>query len=432
MADDMCGRTAQRASRLAAVLVLVTSACGSSRSAPAPQPEAGPPVEGGSMTDGAGSDAGAPDASATDGAFREAPHAPLPIVPNNGGPILAAPKLVTIVYAGFAESATMSAFGDWIVGSSWVTTVGHDYGVGPGSHVTHVVLPGPAPAQVSDLDVQALLESKLGDGTLPSAAGADAGGVAGADAGDGEYLYMIFYPASTQTASFLDGPSTCTQQSATSFIGGYHWETESGAYHVPYAVIPTCSSGSLVEGASDLEASASHEFIEAATDPFPESAVAYGLIDPTDPWVYTAGEVADLCEGLTTQEASFTAQRVWSNSAAAAGTSPCVPASSEPFYDVSPSPSQTQVIAAGAHVTFTLTGFSTSAVAPWALTLFPGPSSFTPTTVLGASMINNGQTTTLTLSVPAGTPSNGYAAIFVTSSRSAADFTYWPIAVTVP
>jgi hypothetical protein len=425
MADDMGERTAKRATTLAVLLVLVASACGSPRSATAPTPEAGLPVEGGPMTDGAGADAGAQDASDTDAGFREAPHAPLPVVPNNGGPILAAPKLVTIVYAGFAESATMSAFGDWIVGSSWLMTVGHDYGVGPGSHVTHVVLPGPAPAQVSDLDVQALLQSKLGDGTLPSAAGADAGGDAG-------YLYMIFYPPSTQTGSFLDGPSTCTQQSATSFIGGYHWETESGAYHVPYAVIPTCSSGSLVEGASDLEASASHELIEAATDPFPDSAIAYGLTDLTDPWVYTAGEVADLCEGLTTQEAGFTAQRVWSNSAAAAGASPCVPASSEPFYDVSPSPSQTQVVAAGGHVTFTLTGFSTTAAAPWALTLFPGPSSFTPTTTLGASMINNGQTTTLTVTVPAGTPSNGYAAIFVTSSRSAADFTYWPVAVTVP
>jgi hypothetical protein len=209
---------------------------------------------------------------------------------------------------------------------------------------------------------------------------------------------------------------------------------------VPYAVIPSCSSGSIIEGASDLEASASHEFIEAATDPFPYTNLAYGLTDPTDPWVYTAGEVADLCEGQTTEEAGFTAQRVWSNSAATAAngrdasvatTSPCVPAASEPFYDVSPAPARTQSIAAGGSITYTLTGFSTASVPPWAISSFPGPSSFTPKIALATSMINNGQTTTMTVSVPAGTPSQAYAAIFVTSSRSLTDFTYWPVAITV-
>ena len=51
---------------------------------------------------------------------------------------------------------------------------------------------------------------------------------------------------------------------------------------------------------------------------------------------------------------------------------------------------------------------------------------------LGSTTIDNGQKTTLTVSVPAGTPSGSFAAVFVTSSRSLTDFTYWPVAVTVP
>jgi hypothetical protein len=433
---------------LTVYLGLAAGACSSSATGSAPpadaaiQDSAAPPSDSPTSSDAPDGDAVASqDASTKDVAgFIEAPHDPLPVLPNNGGPVLGAPKLVTIAYAGDPHSATMSAFGDWIVGSSWLTTVGHDYGVGLGAHAMHVVLPGPAPAQASDLDTQALLEAKLGDGTLPSAEGPD-GGSGAADAGEGGYLYMIIYPSSTQTGSFLGGPSTCTYEGGGAFIGGYHWETQSGAYHVPYAVVPTCSSGAIVEGASDLEASASHEFIEAATDPFPYTDTAYGLTDPTDPWLYTAGEVADLCEGLTTTEAGFTAQRIWSNSvatkdndadASAGGTSPCVPATGEPFYDVSPSPSQTQTVAAGGSVTFTLTGFSTAPVSPWSLTTFPALSTFTPTMTLGASTIDNGQTTTLIVGVPIGTPSGSYAAVFVTSSRSLTDFTYWPVAVTVP
>ena len=40
---------------------------------------------------------------------------------------------------------------------------------------------------------------------------------------------------------------------------------------------------------------ASHEFVEGATDPFPYTDVAYGITDPSNPWVFLDGEVADLC-----------------------------------------------------------------------------------------------------------------------------------------
>jgi len=388
--------------------------------------------EGGASSDGA-TDGPAP----SDAGFVEAPHAALPQIPDNGGPVVAAPKLVTITFAGYSQDATMKSFADWIVGSSWFTEVGHDYGVGAGTHVAHVVLQMTAPTSPTDLDTQALIEQKIGDGTLPSPFDVDGGtdGGGGADAGSGVaggYVYVLFYPQGTTAGGFLGGGDTCADLGGGSFIGGYHWETQSGAYHVPYAVVPTCSDASGVENASDLEASASHEIMEASTDPFPYTTTGYALTDPSNPWTYTDGEVADLCEGQTLQQNGFTVQRIWSNGAAAAGTAPCIPAPAGGFYDVSPSPNTTQMVAAGASTTFTLTGFSTDPIPPWSLTAFAGYGTFTPTLQLSTSTIGNGQMATLKVTVPSTATSQGYASIFVSSSRGLNDFNYWPVAVAVP
>lgn len=396
--------------------------------------ESGLPHDGGVPDEGAPSEAGG-DA---DAGFVEAPHAALPQLPNNGGPVVASPKLVTITFAGYANDATVKSFADWIAGSSWMAQVGHDYGVGNGTHVAHVVLPMSAPTSATDLDTQALIEQKIGDGTLPSAFDVDGGSAEGgapADAGSGVaggYVYVLFYPAGTTAGGFLGGPDTCADLGGGQFIGGYHWETQSGAYHVPYAVVPTCSDATGVENVSDIEASASHEIMEASTDPFPYTATAYALTDPNNPWTYTDGEVADLCEGQTLQQSGFTVQRIWSNAAAAAGTAPCIPAPGEGFYDVSPSPNTTRTVAAGASTTFTLTGFSTTPLPPWSLQAFAGQGTFVPTLELSTSTIGNGQTATLKVTVPSTATSQGYATAFVSSSSAPGDFNYWPIAVTVP
>ncbi len=418
---------------LALALLFTPAACSSSTGQNAPLADGGmdafaPPLDAG------GDDVGATDAaqdSPADAGFVEAPHDRLPQIPANGGPVIAAPKIVTVTFTGYDQDATMKAFGDWVVSSSWLTAVGHDYGVGAGVHTAHVVLPAP-PSTVSDLDVQSLLEQKLGDGTLPSAEGPDAGSVDAGPGVPGGYLYVFFYPSSTTTGSFLGGPTTCVDVGGGHFLGGYHWETQSGAYHVPYAVVPECKGAGGVEGPGDLEVAASHEIMEASSDPFPYSETAYAIIDPNDPWVATAGEVGDLCEGQVTQEAGFSAQRIWSNSAAAADAPPCVPTPPGGFYNVSPSPQGTQIVAAGSSVTFTLTGFSTQPAAPWSLdALSFGQASFQPTAVLSTHSIANGATATLTVTVPAGTASQSYAAVFLSSYRAVDDYNVWPVAVVV-
>src|SRR5579883_3576492 len=93
----------------------------------------------------AGDDAGAqlPSPGTADAAPDAAPpqtFVPLPQVPFQGGPTIAHVKLVTITFAGYPYQQQMQAFGDWIVGSTWLQTVGAEYGVGTGTHVAKLVV----------------------------------------------------------------------------------------------------------------------------------------------------------------------------------------------------------------------------------------------------------------------------------------------------
>jgi hypothetical protein len=161
-----------------------------------------------------------------------------------------------------------------------------------------------------------------------------------------------------------------------------------------------------------LESTMSHELAEAVTDD-------YGAWNENDPLVNTVagGEIADMCSFFnTTKQVGthvFTYQRIYSNKAAAADTNPCVPVPSDDviYYSVT-TPQRTKTVSASKSTkTYTLpiTGWSTAARSPWDVMVLPqsGPSTFDATPVLSVSQINNGQTATLSMTVPGGTPSGG-------------------------
>ena len=97
-----------------------------------------------------------------------------------------------------------------------------------------------------------------------------------------------------------------------------------------------------------------------------------------------------------------------------------------------------QSVAAGQSFTFELKGWSTAPVAPWMLSAdaisspLAGGASFDPKPTLDTTMLQNGQSAHLTITVPTGTASKASTLIFVTSSRSLTDFSIWPVVVTVP
>lgn len=297
--------------------------------------------------------------------------------------------------------------------------VGADYGIASATHAKKVVLTQTAGATVKDSAIQSLIASKIQDGTLPSG---------------GQVLYLIYYPPGTVVQSAFGDADSCVSV-GNAAIGGYHWEGKNGATAFPYAVVPTCKNEAL----ADIQASASHELMEAATDPFPMTKPAWVLTEPTNPWSALDGEVADLCELLTTTEGGYSLQQVWSNSAAKANDrDPCIPAPSRPFYNATATPATVQSVAAGQSFTFELKGWSSAPASPWMLSAdaisspLAGGTSFDPKPTLDVTTLNNGQSAHLTITVPAGTASKASTLIIVTSSRSLTDFSIWPVVVTVP
>lgn len=107
--------------------------------------------------------------------------------------------------------------------------------------------------------------------------------------------------------------------------------------------MPRCT----IPGASQLDTlteTASHEYFEWATDPFPASDPAWTGVDEDHiAWERLfLGELGDLCvlPGLGTikpADLGFVVQRQWSNKSSVAGHHPCVPANaSVPFFQAIP------------------------------------------------------------------------------------------------
>lgn len=152
------------------------------------------------------------------------------------------------------------------------------------------------------------------------------------DAADANTLFVLFYPAGVTIT--LEGVPSC------SGFGGYHSETTLDSAHsnlvVPYVVVPNCDN----TGVDHATASASHELVEAVTDPRPFSAPAYKEVDSAHlAWSLGlgGGELCDLCAQdaasfVPLAPSGYVVQRCWSNAAAAASHDPCVPAPANQVY----------------------------------------------------------------------------------------------------
>jgi len=380
-----------------AVLMLVLVGCDGNGGAPLP--------DGARDSDGSPGDDGG--SAGDDGGFTTAAHLPFPAVSLHTTSVFSAPQIVTITYSDFGFRNQVEQFGDFVVGSQWLDAVGKDYGVGHGTHLQKVELTTTAPASYTDANIVAYLKQHAGT-TLPAPS-----------AMNNQLVYLFYFP---KTTKLNDGTGAILCQQAYS---GYHSSSSLNGVAFVYAVLPDCT-GSL----DDLTSTVAHELIESATDPLD----AWYLDVPTDDlWSGLNGqEVGDLCQDLTNvTESGWALQRSWSNSAAQAGASPCVPIpTGEVFTDVTPSPAKVVALAAGASTTFTLTGWSTAPAPDWVLASSASlATDFDPMAAVSKTPMNNDTMTTVTLTVPAGTASGktGSAQIFTGMSSG----NYWPVTVRV-
>ena len=291
-----------------------------------PPPSAGG-TDAGAVSPGTGDDSGVTDSggSVQDSApppppFVPAPHPAFPLLVTSGGPILTSPQVLPVFFSNYDITAKMTQLVQGLPTATlangdpyWSASVG-EYGVGALTVLPAVTVAQSAPT--TDTDPVAFIQGQLGTAPFKDVTPST--------------IIAVFYPSTTPLAG------SCA--ATTPGYGGYHDAFANGANQQPYAVMAECANFGPITNAVDMvSVAASHEIIEAATDPYPSSKPAYVGLD-LGPAGFAMGEFlqgnaenGDMCainagfgRGPTTFP--FLLQRGWSNKAAKAGNlDPCSP-----------------------------------------------------------------------------------------------------------
>ncbi len=292
--------------------------------------------------------------------FVEATHGPLPTMAYYGGPILSAPQIITFTFTDTPGVATLTSFGQTVTKTPWFAEVTKDYCIddggtciGPGPDGIAVAIPKAADATYIDTfgfgtatggtDLEAFINQQIAAAvtakTIPAPGPSS--------------LYAFYFPP---TSTIWMGPVNQGSPSCQSF-GGYHSSMTytDGTTPIAYAILPDCPSGDPVADLEGVTIAASHEVVEAVTDPGNNNTLSWYLDQPmtadagvtlnqfrNDPWGSTEqfAEVGDNCESILLSDWQLDSgtyvQRIWSTSAAAAGHNPCVPVpAGEAYYNAS-------------------------------------------------------------------------------------------------
>jgi hypothetical protein len=293
--------------------------------APAPAPDAAPP----------------PDPPFV---FSPAPDGTFARAVSGGGSVIAAPTVVPIIYASDPQKDVITAFTAKFATSAYWGQVTGEYGVGPLTARTPIIVSDEAPASFSASQVVLWLASMFMND--PDHFGTP----------DPNTLYAIYYPS--ETTLTLGVEKSCTD------FGGYHSEFRIGETRFGFAVMARCATFNGLSGSDTTTMTASHEMVEWATDPFPATSAAFKSVDDDHAvWGrFFGGELADLCNqaaDLTVVPADlgFRVQRSWSNASAAAGHHPCVPIAKEPYFTAFPTKPETITVTNSLSKPMTTRGF---------------------------------------------------------------------------
>lgn len=324
---------------------------------------------------GSPNNASPPDAAGADAApFMPALHGPRLQVPNQGGPVVAHPELVTVTWTGDPLATTVAEFDAWMATSAYFKDAMSEYGIVPGTDGgAHVLSPAPA-AQITDADLRKILGDAIAAGSLPPRTA--------------DRIYVAYLPPNV-TIEQVPGALSCS-----AFVG-YHSAFDSAAGKVVYAVVPRCPSlGGAIGDAQLLSWNATHEIVEAATDPI-KDALAWVSTDFDDRRAALGSELADLCPGPVMHEGRVVTG-IHSNRAAAAGKRVCVPAAAGFDFGADPSPTNL-MLAAGATGTVSFTVYTTGRMG--AIHVFSYAGAGMSSIKLSKDTANNGDVVTATVTL---------------------------------
>ncbi len=247
-----------------------------------------------------------------------------PQVQDYGGVVLTAPKVVPIYFSSDDTSYTgkLTSFLDNLPASAYWPAISTEYGVGAMTVATPIVITDAPPTTIDDTAIGPWLASEIAAAVLPTQ--------------DANTVYAVFYP--TGTTVTLQGDASCTS------FGGYHSSFPQNTVTITYAIVPRCASFNGLVGIDSTTSAASHELIEASTDPHPDQDAAYASVDDNHiifELIGGGGEVGDMCVSSSDPyfdptDIGAMVQRSWSNAAAKGGHNPCVPSDGTPYFNSMP------------------------------------------------------------------------------------------------
>ncbi len=308
--------------------------------------------------------------------------------------------LVTITASNDSLAAPLQAFGDALVQSQWFQTVAAPYSLAAPVASLHVTGAPAITTTLSQPEVVAYIQAVI---------------AAGGPQPNGNTLYLLYVPE---------------QGALNGSFGGYHsaFPTDSTTLGDSFAAVQWSSIFAPLTQFDLLTTTASHEILEASTDPA-HNGLCIGPAS-AQPWTQSVWaslqtghiETGDLCEGTLTgesyEDAGYYYQRIFSNPIAEdGGDNPCIPTAPGPYYGTT-IPEDWYAASPGDTLQIPFTGWSSAPTASWLLYSFalsaspdldagvPDPS---VTSALGSGAgpscdpreaCNNGTAGTLTVQMP--------------------------------
>jgi hypothetical protein len=258
----------------------------------------------------------------------------LPRILNSGGPTLTQPSLVVVLDPRDSQASALVPLLDGLGASDYWRTVASEYGAGPLGPVSFVHRTD-FPATVTGKAMHAWIAQAMVD--IGSTRGTDAKALPLPEGDGGASL-----PTGTLYL-FVAPPSTTLSDVSCDVFGGYHAAAPlvPTTVYVPYGLV---RGDCPVPGVPPVDVSstiATHEIVEAVTDPFVDIRPSWLGVDYGHPGYflrYPGGpELADICETeqgrAMVNGLDWAVAKVWSNAAAQRGASPCVPGNAlDSFY----------------------------------------------------------------------------------------------------
>lgn len=265
-----------------------------------------------------------------------AKHFAFPALTNAAGnSVIKTPKVYLAYFTGYPFADQLKTMAQTIGASDYWKSAVSEYGVGPITYVDAKELSETPGTNITDKDVEKFVSDKITSGAFGTP--------------DENTIYTIFYPQAT-TITQSGGGFGGSSKSCSSF-GGYHGNAILNVGGVdknfPFAVIPTCASFGALTGIDGVTGALSHEWAEAATDPYPTTnngadSTYSGVDDDHFIWNLLGGaENGDLCAQrpdafFKPAGFDFTVQSCWSNAAAKLGGDPCAPKAKGVYFNAAP------------------------------------------------------------------------------------------------